>query len=69
MKLPIKKEYFDLIKSGKKKMEFRDAHITFICEETGETMRKEIIGAALNRRYGRLPDVLEDDHIIEFELS
>jgi len=30
MKLPIKKEYFDQIKSGKKYIEFRSAHITFV---------------------------------------
>lgn len=42
MKLPIKQKYFDLIKSGEKKIEYRDAHITFVCEETGETLRKEI---------------------------
>jgi len=45
MKLPIKKKYFDLIKSGKKKQEYRDSHITFVCEETGEELRKEIIGS------------------------
>lgn len=42
MKLPIRKEYFDMIKSGKKIYEYRDAHITFICEETGEQLRKEV---------------------------
>lgn len=42
MKLPIKKKYFDDIKSGKKNMDFRDAHITFVCEETGETIVKKI---------------------------
>jgi hypothetical protein len=42
MKLPIKKKYFDQIKNGTKELEWRDAHITFICEETGETLRKEI---------------------------
>ena len=39
MKLLIKKEYFDRIKSGEKIEEFRDAHITFVCEETGETLQ------------------------------
>ncbi len=42
MKLPIKKKYFDLIKSGEKRVEFRDAHITFVCEGTGEQLRKNI---------------------------
>ena len=42
MKLPIKKEYFDLIKNNEKTAEYRDAHITFICEESGEELRKDI---------------------------
>lgn len=42
MKLPIKKKYFDEIKSGDKTWEFRDAHITFICEETGEKLTKNV---------------------------
>lgn len=43
MKLPIKKKFFDQIKSGNKELEFRDAHITFVCEETGEQLRKEVV--------------------------
>ena len=69
MKLPIKKKYFDQIKAGKKKIEYRDAHITFQCEETGETMRKEITSCELQRRYERFPDVLEDDYIVIFEIG
>jgi len=42
MKLPIKKKYFDEIKIGKKTKEYRDAHITFVCEETGEQLRMEV---------------------------
>jgi len=42
MKLPIKKKYFDEIKSGKKTKEYRDSHITFVCEETGEQLRMEV---------------------------
>jgi len=34
MKLPIRKVYFDQNQAGKKKVEFRDAHITFVCIET-----------------------------------
>jgi ASC-1-like (ASCH) protein len=49
MKLPIKRKYFNKIKSGKKIVEYRDAHITFVCEETGETLRKEIVGVRLIR--------------------
>ena len=42
MKLPIKKKYFDKILNGTKHIEIRDAHITFVCEETGETLKKNI---------------------------
>ena len=42
MKLPIKKKFFNQIKAGDKNLEWRDAHITFICEETGETLRKDV---------------------------
>ena len=61
MKLPIKKKYFDRIKSGEKTIELRDAHITFICEETKETLRCDIESAQVLGGYHLLyPDVLED---------
>lgn len=69
MKLPIKKKYFDQIKSGEKTSDFRDAHITFVCEETGETLKKNVQGVYLFKNDGRYPDVLSDDWIIEFELE
>ena len=69
MKLPIKKKYFDEIKSGKKRLEYRDAHITFICEETGEKIMKKVYGVSLCGRYGRFSDVCEDDAVIEFYLG
>lgn len=47
MKLSIKKKYFDEIKAGKKKIDFRDAHITFICEETGEKLIKNVKSCAV----------------------
>jgi len=47
MKLLIKKKYFDQIRQGKKKIEFRDAHITFVAEETGETLKKDVIGVSI----------------------
>ena len=71
MKLPIKKKYFDEIKSGKKDFEYRDAHITFICEETGEKLRKDIVNVflvqrnVLNEKYN---DILEDKLIIAYKL-
>lgn len=70
MKLPIKKKYFDEIKSGKKKFEYRDAHITFICEETGEKLRMEVVRTHVMRGFKQqFADVLEDEYTIMFELA
>jgi len=70
MKLPIRKEYFDAIKSGEKEFEYRDAHITFICEETGERLMKQITDVCMVERHSDLfPDVLEDDWVIRFKLK
>ena len=70
MKLMIKKEYFDLIKAGKKTREYRDSHITFVNEVTGEQLRKEVIDVWLEQRDSDLyPDVLKDDWVIRFELK
>jgi len=71
MKLPIKKKYFDEIKAGEKIMEFRDAHITFICEETGETLRKNVSEVQMQKTVW-LSDELkhsgmfDDDKVIVF---
>lgn len=70
MKLAITKKYFDQIKLGKKKLDYRDAHITFICEDTGETLRKQIIGVKITPRpIGFYDDVLGDDEFITFTLK
>lgn len=69
MKLPIKKKYFDKIKSGEKEFEYRDAHITFICEETGEQLRKEVEDCDIVKRFDKFEDVCEDDFLIEFKLK
>ena len=70
MKLPIKKIYFDKIKDGTKKFEYRDAHITFICEETGEELRREVIDCSLLKGAKKCyHNVLEDDVSIMFILS
>jgi len=45
MKLKINKKNFDFIKKGIKDFELRDAHITFICEETGRTTKKKVLSA------------------------
>jgi len=79
MKLPIKKKWFNQIKSGKKTLEFRDAHITFVCEETGETLRKELKGIGLTHRgepiergfvtKAEAKELFEDDVLIIFILK
>ena len=69
MKLPIKKEWFDLIKSGIKNFEYRDAHITFVCEETGEELRKYVDGVKLVNNQNLIKSVFEDPILIEFSLS
>lgn len=74
MKLTIKKKNFDDIQSGKKHLEWRDSHITFVCEETGETLRKNIISVSrlkkLNLEYWNIKGMSnEDDYVICFELE
>jgi len=70
MKLPIKKKYFDQIKNGKKKVDYRDAHITFVNEETGEKIVKKVKRCQVERHPPKfMTDVLEDDEMIVFELG
>lgn len=70
MKLPIKKKYFDEIKIGIKIVEYRDAHITFVCEETGEEIRKNILDCHISTGIKeRHPDVLSNDNTIVFSLD
>lgn len=48
MKLLIKKKYWDEIEKGIKNFEFREAHITFIDDVTGEVLgRKEVKKASV----------------------
>ena len=74
MKLPIKKKYFDEIKQGNKVKEYRDAHITFVCEETGETLVQNVLFAQVidisqvPKEYQNT-DCLTDDKVISFWLS
>jgi hypothetical protein len=56
MKLPIKDKYFKQIKQGVKEFEFRDAHITFINEKTGETLRKDVYHVEIIPK-----EILDDD--------
>ena len=74
MRLPIRKEYFDKIVSGEKKFEYRDAHITFVCEETGNKFTREVASVRLmgiNQVPPELRDakLFDDKFIICFELE
>lgn len=72
MKLPIKKKWFDEIRRGVKRYEFRDAHITFVCEETGEMLRREVIRADVKPSFlipEKYQGVLEDENMIVFTLE
>lgn len=72
MKLPIKKRYFDMILNGKKDLEFRDAHITFICEKTKRTLRVDVEEVDMvdrldvNKKYRHL---FKDKKVIKFWLD
>jgi len=74
MKLKTKKKYFDKIKAGEKLVDYRDAHITFVNEETGGKYVRKVIGVRL-MPFRELPDDLQkttlfgDDMIIAFELE
>lgn len=76
MKLPIKHKFFMEIKKGNKHFEVRDAHITFVDEETGEKIQKAILTSGLGKKEKVLDlaglkeeevkDCIEDDDLIWF---
>jgi len=74
MKLKTKQKYFRKIKSGEKLIDYRDAHITFINEETGGKYVRKVVGVKLIP-FNKLPEDLQkstlfgDDMIIAFELE
>ncbi|MCH8003926.1 MAG: hypothetical protein IH934_04830 [Nanoarchaeota archaeon] len=69
MKLLIKKKYFDQIKRNDKTIEYRDAHITFVCEETKEELRKDVKDAMVIYKPVGYDDVLQDKKTIAFVLK
>ena len=76
MKLKIKKKWFDKIKSGEKNFEIRDAHLTLICEETGEQLKKYVhhvdllpIGSFTGQQDDDFFDCFEDNNVIVFKLD
>lgn len=74
MKLKTKQKYFNKIKSGEKLVDYRDAHITFVNEETGGKYVRRVVGVRLIP-FSELPVDLQkttlfgDDMIIAFELE
>ena len=79
MKLPIKDKFFREIKEGKKSFEIRDAHITFVNEDTKEELRKNIMAAGVGTKRKVLDmaglkeeevkDCIEDESLIYFYLE
>ena len=67
MELEIKHKYFEQIKSGKKDIEIRDAHITFISEETGESITKKVWSAGVGKKQAVLmfADILTEEEAKE----
>ena len=63
MKLMIKKEFFDLIKAGLKRIEYRDAHITYICEETKEELVREVVMAVVHDKVSLPKDIRDRDDL------
>ena len=70
MKLYVKDKYFQWIKKGMKNEDYRDAHITFINEDTNEILIKNIASATvIDRPKDLFSDVLHDDRAIIFFLE
>ncbi len=74
MKLPIKTEFFNRIKAGEKRVEYRDAHITFICDATGEELvanvsSAEVVEREVMPRELQESNMFDDRHVIRFVLD
>lgn len=74
MKLYIQDQYFEAIKSGKKKIEYREAHLTLVNIKTKELIECEITGAKLIQ-HEQLPKelrnkpFLKEEFIVAFEIG
>jgi len=81
MKIPIKHEFFKKIEKGIKKIELREAHLTFIDEKTGKQLTQKVAdcgampkvvfdnfkGACISKKeFNRM---FKEDKIIVFELE
>lgn len=72
MRLSIKKEFFDKIKDGSKCIEFRDAHITFVCNETKEELKRNVESVMVVSRKFLDPEIrhlFTDKRVIAFKLN
>ena len=72
MKLQINHEYFEQIKTGNKLIEYRDAHITFIDEETKEQIQIHVQDCFVTKSKGLNPNIKQlftDDKVIGFILK
>jgi hypothetical protein len=63
MKLKAQPKYYNAIKSGKKLVDYRDAHITFINEENGQKTIRDVIDVKLIKK-DELPKDLQDNPIL-----
>ena len=80
MKLPIQKKYFDALNNEEEEYEFRDAHISYICEETGkkitmdvedvELISKDLINSFRKNKLSdkELKELFSDDIVIKFKV-
>jgi hypothetical protein len=73
MKLHIRKIFFEQIKAGDKTVEFRDAHISFVCEETGRILRKDVESVMIVKRSSLSKNLknsgcFDDKRVIAFRL-
>lgn len=77
MKFKAKPEYFKAIKSGKKLIDYREAHGTFVNTETGEKVTRDITKVRMIKKNELPPELKDntilfgdgDDWIIAFTLS
>lgn len=72
MKLPIKKKFFEQIMENKKEYEYRDAHLTLICEETGEKLIVLVEKCDIIDRTdvpAKYRDVLTSERVIRFQVD
>lgn len=63
MKLKAKPKYWNLINTGRKLVDYRDAHITFVNEETGKKCVRDVVDVKIISRR-ELPEDLRDNTVL-----